>query len=662
MQYRPSVEDASSSCARRPGHGGKTWRDASVAPADQAGTPKRGCGPAAFEIPAAFYEGSSLLCSRRAPLGFAPRSGVAPTPGTVAEVRPGSAASAGAGGCFRPGQSTGASAAGMPRVEASAALPLGPPAVVAPPVVADDLQSLPAAFLECRHGRTSTAYAGRGARAAEPRRYGDVAGRGTGASSSSSSSSSSCSSSSCSSSGPSPASAPDSKSRSAAGGYGPAAGSARPKPGAGLGDQVKFEDLSCGQQGVFRMSVLEGKNVLMLGEGGTGKSLTISAIAADLKRRKVPYLITASTGRAALLIGGSTVHSAFGIGLGTGTPEDLVTRVSSNAWVVKELRRTKLVVIDEVSMVSADLLFKLDFLTRAIRRNFKEPFGGMQVVGSGDMMQLPPVKAEFCFLHPCFESIFPKSQCVELKHNFRQDQDAGFRKILHAVRWGNVTPEVDAALQARVGLEPPAGVPATVIYPLRQQVDALNEAKMQALPGEMRLFAHTFGTAGTVSDKQAAFLRAMLLSSAPCCDVLGLKVGAQVMHTRNNKDTRKVHGSQGTVAGFGPLTGHPIVKFADGTTHAVEPFGWTSPCLKATLTQYPLIVAWAVTIHKIQGATLDAVVADVGERVFEAGQAYTALSRVRRLEDLYLVAWSAASARPHPAAVAFHASLSDAAK
>ena len=316
-----------------------------------------------------------------------------------------------------------------------------------------------------------------------------------------------------------------------------------------------------------------------------------------------------------------------------------------------------MVVIDEVSMVSAELLYKLDYIGRAIRGNFKQPFGGMQVVGSGDMLQLPPVKAAFCFLHPCFESIFPKSQCVQLTHNFRQDQDAGFRKILQAVRWGKVTEDVDAALRARVGVQPPADMPATVIYPLRQQVDALNEAKMQALIGDMHMFKHQFTTVGAVSDKQGAFLHSMLLSSAPCCDVLMLKVGAQVMHTCNNKETGKVNGSLGTVAGFGPLTGHPIIKFADGTLHAVAMHLWSSPCRKATLVQYPLIVAWAVTIHKIQGATLDAVVADVGENVFEAGQAYTALSRVRKLEDLYLVAWDARSARPHPDAVAFYASL-----
>jgi ATP-dependent DNA helicase PIF1 len=412
---------------------------------------------------------------------------------------------------------------------------------------------------------------------------------------------------------------------------------------------------------VFRLAVQEGKNVLMLGEGGTGKSVTISAMAAELKRRKVPFLITASTGQAALLINGSTVHSAFGIGLGTGTVEDLVARVSSNAFLVKRWRQTKVVVIDEMSMVSAELLAKLDHIGRVIRRNLKQPFGGMQVVASGDMFQLPPVKAAFCFQHPCFEAIFPKTQCVQLAQNFRQDQDPAFRAILRAVRWGKVTPEVDAALQARVGLLPPKDLPATVIYPLRQQVDALNEAKMQELPGELRTFAHEFSTVGSVSEKQAAFLHSMLLSSAPCCDVLALKVGAQVMHTRNNKETGKVNGSLGTIASFAPMTGQPVVKFADGTTHVVEPFTWTSPCLKAHLTQYPLIVAWAVTIHKIQGATLDAVIADVGERVFEAGQAYTALSRVRRLQDVYLVAWDPRAARPHPAAIAFYAGLEEAA-
>ena len=419
--------------------------------------------------------------------------------------------------------------------------------------------------------------------------------------------------------------------------------------------EATLESLSEGQQRVLQL-LDEGRNVLMLGEGGTGKTALIKVVQARQKRKKVPMETTASTGRAALLIDGSTVHSFAGVGLGNGTIAENIEKVVANSYAVKRWRRARFLVIDELSMISADFLHLLDCVARAARGRPSVPFGGMQLLGSGDMLQLPPVKADFCFRHDCFDALFSKESRVVLSHNFRQDQDAQFRSILRGVRWGKVTPDMDAALQARVGVKPAEGVPATFIYPRRAQVDELNEEKMAALPGELCEYEHEFTCPGA-SDAQFRFLHSMLLKSAPCCDILGLKVGAQVMHTRNNKKTGKVNGSMGTVAGYEARSGDPIVQWADGTEHSVGIYTWTSPCLKACLRQYPLIVAWAVTIHKVQGATLDAAIVDLGPSVFEYNQAYTALGRVRRLQDLHLIAWDKKVARPHPDAIAFYADL-----
>ena len=400
-------------------------------------------------------------------------------------------------------------------------------------------------------------------------------------------------------------------------------------------------------------AMLAGKNVLMLGEGGTGKTELIKYFKRLFKARRKAIRLTASTGKAALLIGGKTLHSFAGIGLGKGTANDLIVKVKGNRWAAKGWKAAKILVIDEISMISAELLYKLDRVAKAVR-NSSEPFGGLQLLGSGDFLQLPPVKADFCFKHKVFYEIFKPENCFVLRHNFRQKKDPLFRKVLCGIRWGNVTPEIDALMKARVGVQPPEHVHATVIYPLRKQVDALNREKMDELPGETRSFKHAFHSLPSVGGAQAQFLHKMLLSSAPCSDVLELKVGAMVMHTWNNKDTGKVNGSMGKVVSFDPMTGHPIVEFNDGSTHPVEPNAWTSPDKKASVVQYPLYVAWAITVHKAQGATMDATIMDLGDRVFEYNQASTAAGRVRSLKDLYLIAWDKRVARPHPEAIAFY--------
>ena len=431
---------------------------------------------------------------------------------------------------------------------------------------------------------------------------------------------------------------------------------------------VAFSDLSKDQQRVYRMTIDSRKNVLMLGEGGTGKTELIKLITKKCKGLRIKVEVTASTGKAALLIGGSTLHSFAGVKKGYGSVAELLALVRGNRYCRTRWRNTKLLILDEVSMISAELLYKLDRIARAIRPGgAKKPFGGMQILASGDFLQLPPVKADYCFKHECFDQLFPVGQRIVLTHNFRQDKDPQFREVLQAIRWGNVTVSADCLMRSRVGVLPPDDQPASIIFPLRRQVDELNKEKMAELTSKVRTFKYEFFSLPKCSAKQADYFHNLLLESTPISrgekfhgtkrGVLELKVGARVMHTCNNKETGKVNGSLGTVVGFEAVTGNPVVKWADGTQHAVERHTWATNCQKATLVQYPLIVAWAITVHKAQGATLDAAIIDLGPSIFEYNQAYTAASRVRRLQDLYLLNWQRGVARPHYEALKFYADL-----
>lgn len=413
--------------------------------------------------------------------------------------------------------------------------------------------------------------------------------------------------------------------------------------------------LGAGQQHVVDL-IVQGKNVLMLGEGGTGKTEVIKQLVRFFKQKKRRVDLTASTGRAALLIGGATLHSWAAIGLGRDPLVKLVENVRKDRYARQRWRKAQLLVIDEISMISAQLLDTLDAIARNIR-NCDKPFGGIQLLGSGDFLQLPPIKAEYCFNAKCFDEVFSLDARVVLKHNYRQNSDPVFQRILKRIRADTLQKEDDAALKARVGLDVPADLPATHIFPRRRQVDDLNRGKLAALPGNATAFDARFAAREAVSVAQQAFLQRSLVSSAPCEVQLLLKPGTRVMYTRNNQKLKKVNGSLGDVVGFDDLTGFPVVRFADGDEICVTPETWSTPCEKMSMTQLPLIIAWAVTAHKIQGATVDAAIMDVGHAIFEDNQAYTILSRVKTLRGCYLLAYDPSVIRPNAEALGFYAEL-----
>ena len=421
-------------------------------------------------------------------------------------------------------------------------------------------------------------------------------------------------------------------------------------------DEVKLNDLQ--NTVVERVSAFQ--NVFMTGSAGSGKSEVIKYIKKLLGSKVVH--VTAMTGRASLLIGGKTLHSWAGIGLGQGTWEELVQDMSFNAkknWRQKEL----VLVVDEVSMLSHELFEKLDNIGKYFRRSAL-PFGGITLLFSGDFKQLPPVKADLLLKSKLFMETFPTSSTVLLTTNFRQEGDPVYQGVLHRISLGEQTKEDEAILASRMLsiVKPPPGSCFTRIYPLKRQAESFNAAKMKGLKGKEYEFLHSYSTLAKngLSSQERTYLEKQL-ANAPCEARLVLKVGAVVMQvvncTPDGATRRKVNGSIGVVEAFDETSNNPVVRFHDKDLCEIKPYSWVSEDKKLSRSQLPLIIAWGVTAHKIQGASLDAAVMSLGSNIFEDNQAYVMLSRVKTLEGVFLSSFDPSVVRAHPDAVAYYKML-----
>jgi len=379
-----------------------------------------------------------------------------------------------------------------------------------------------------------------------------------------------------------------------------------------------------------------GAHLFLTGRAGTGKTTVTRAI---LRRLGSKAAVLAPTGVAAMNAGGQTLHSFFRLPPRLITPGDI--RRLRNARTVQALTT---LVIDEISMVRSDLMQAVDFSLR-LNRDSAEPFGGVRLILVGDLAQLPPIaqgeEGEFLeehfggpfFFHaPCFRDA--GFTMVEL-HKVHRQADPDFIEILNAVREGELTPDLAERLNERVtgrsGLE--ASTTHVVLTATNQAASSINQARLDGLLGEPR------GFSGKVEGEFDPRL-------FPTDDPLVLKQGARVMMIRNDPGGRYVNGSIGEVIGFTP---DGVKVHVNGETVTIEKVKWermryaadgNSGKLKretvGSYAQYPLRLAWAMTIHKSQGLTLDKVFMDVSRRLFAHGQAYVALSRARTLEGLEL--------------------------
>lgn len=415
-------------------------------------------------------------------------------------------------------------------------------------------------------------------------------------------------------------------------------------------------DLSLEQQQAYNL-YLRGYNVFLTGAGGTGKSALIKKIYAHAIDNHRAIHVTALTGCAAILLGckASTLHSWAGIGLGNAPLEELILKLGKNKFKRANWLRTQILIVDEVSMLSLKLFHLLDDIGKVLRRSSRF-FGGIQVIFSGDFFQLPPVGREddpetmqFCFESPRFNEMFQFQ--IELKKIFRQD-DETYINVLNQIREGIIKKKSNDLLLSLTNKEKPADQVVTRLFPKRFQVDAINSEKMSELEGDVKTFELQFHTDLPLMSKEEKRIRDSFsseeiqgelefISNNLLCDrFFTLKKGSQVMCVVNIKEDAVdilCNGSQGIVLRFCEVTNAPIVKFNNGIIRTMGKNLWTSDKIPGIgVSQIPLILAWALTIHKSQGATLDMAEIDVGSGIFECGQTYVALSRVKTIEGLYL--------------------------
>jgi len=394
-------------------------------------------------------------------------------------------------------------------------------------------------------------------------------------------------------------------------------------------------ELSPEQAAVFAAIETTRENIFVTGRAGTGKSTLLNHLSWNTSKQIV---ICAPTGVAALNVGGQTIHSLFRLPIGVIADHE----IEHTTEVRKLLNTIDTLVIDEVSMVNADLLDGLDRSLRQARQRKLEPFGGVQLVLFGDPYQLAPVPGdsdERAYFADHYRSMWffdakvwdeAELKLYELTTVHRQ-HEGEFKYMLNAVRHGMVTAEIAGRLNA-TGARPAPTDGAITLATTNATVNRINATELARLPGKVKTAkAEISGEFGG--------------RTYPADESLELKIGAQVMFLRNDSDQRWVNGSVGTVTKIDAT----VFVEIDGEEHEVQPTVWEkykysySPLTKqlkkdivAEFTQFPLRLAWAVTIHKSQGKTYDRAIVDLGQRSFAPGQTYVALSRISALDGLYL--------------------------
>lgn len=398
-----------------------------------------------------------------------------------------------------------------------------------------------------------------------------------------------------------------------------------------------------------------GENMFITGSAGTGKSFTVNKIEKCLQDQDKKLHITAMTGCAAVLLGSKarTLHSWGGIGLGKDDIESLTIRVRRNKQALARWKTTDTLIIDEVSMLGAKLFEKLEALGRKLRRNQKF-FGGIQLILVGDFFQLPPIEEEeFLFQSPVFKKGITK--IINLKTIYRQKEDKDWYELLQNIRFGNITEQDTKILEERIqACQSLETTNLTVLYPVNWKVDTTNDSELVNLKSAMHEYKIRVEKGANVHENEIEPLRIQM--SVPI--TVKLAKGAQVILTWNvDIEQGLVNGSQGTIMGFSAKN-NPIVKFIN-LKHSIEiePLEYSNEetkDLKISFFQIPLKLAWALSIHKVQGHNLDMALMDLGSQIFECGQVYVALSRIKTLNGVYLCSFDPNKIKVNPDVVEFY--------
>jgi len=460
-------------------------------------------------------------------------------------------------------------------------------------------------------------------------------------------------------------------------------------------DKIKKMILSPEQSYAFQQ-FQEGENIFLTGPGGTGKTMLIKNFMEDALSRNKKIQICAMTGCASLLLNckARTIHSWAGLNLAKGPNDQIINRITRNKKAVQSWKSIDILVIDEVSMMSRKIFEILDMVARKIRNSFSKPFGGIQIIFSGDFYQLPPVgetneidTQQFCFESKRWSEVFSQENHIELTTMFRQT-DPIYQDILLSIRNGNINTEQMNILQKYIhreyNPETNHGCIPTKIFPILAKVNYVNRMMFDQLPGiqtdyecirkmncteylDNNCMKRSFTKDDiercmhmTERDKQTEMDK--LIQNSPFQQILSLKIGASVMCIVNlDLENGVCNGSIGVIKDFIQKTNgfpNPVVQFSNGITREINIQYWQSDQFPViAVGQFPLRLAWAITIHKIQGATLPMAEIDIGTSIFEYGQTYVALSRIQSLDGLYLTGFSANNILVHEKVKEFYSKI-----
>ena len=394
------------------------------------------------------------------------------------------------------------------------------------------------------------------------------------------------------------------------------------------------------------------ENVFLTGCAGTGKSFLINIYRESLKN-KTPIL--ASTGAAAVLVKGRTFHSFFGLGIMKGGLESTVNNAAKNSRVKSNLKKAMEIIIDEISMISPEAFEAADRIAKKVLGN-KSPMGGIRVIATGDFLQLPPINKQSAEPMPMLFNT-PQWQELDFKTALltqsMRASDLGFLKILNYVRHGEVNSEVEDFLNSKVSpLD--ENFKGTVLFSRRNKVEPYNDGKLNNLPGPVKEFPTRVEQKSKANKKTDEELIAL----SPLPQVLRLKPKALVMIRKNDPDFKFSNGSLGFVEKIHAdeidirLLNNKLVVISEEEYEVLDAAG----NLTAKIVNFPLTLAWATTIHKAQGASIDRIHVDL-ENLWEDGHAYVALSRAKSPEGLYIKGWKPSSIRANNAVVDFYKTI-----
>ena len=378
-----------------------------------------------------------------------------------------------------------------------------------------------------------------------------------------------------------------------------------------------------------------GQNLFLTGSAGTGKTYVLHEYISYLKSRKIIPTIVAPTGIAASHLQGQTIHSFFSLGIRDGIDEYFIKKLLEKKYLQTRFNKLKVLIIDEISMVSPNIFSSLDMILQAFKQNDK-PYGGVQVVLSGDFFQLPPISKnsdgkKFAWQSPSWKEL--DLQTAYLQKKFRQDDDQ-LIFILDEIRGGKISQTTYDILNSRLHKELDIEFTPTKLYTHNLDVDRINNQELNKLPLEPHNFKYISEGAKSNIEK--------LFKSSLVQEELILKKDAVVMFIKNNPEKFIVNGTTGVVIDFSK-DDLPIVKLSTGYIVKVEYEDWTQENDKgkivSKISQIPLKLAWAITIHKSQGMTLDAAQIDLS-KTFEVGQGYVALSRIKNIDGLQLLGYN----------------------